>query len=111
MEEFNKWENFIMVEENKLITIRLLVEHGKNDLKDSVYYIMRRLMTNKVAVNFNLKECNRKGVQIEKNKFVGTRTYDLVIAALKLHKKERVDRGIDFFYNKETADFHIAKTG
>lgn len=43
---------------------------------------MRKLMTNKVAVNFNLKESNRKGVQIAKNKFLDTETYGLVIGKI-----------------------------
>lgn len=65
-----------------ILQIRLLVEHGKNELKDSVYCIMRKLMTNKVAVNFNLKGSNRKGVQIAKNKFLDTETYGLVIGKI-----------------------------
>lgn len=62
-----------------MLQIRLLVEHGREDLKGSVYCIMRKLMTNKVAVNFNLKGTNREGAKIKKKKFLNTISYGLVI--------------------------------
>lgn len=43
---------------------------------------MRKLMTNKVAVNFNLKGTNREGAPIEKKKFLDTVTYGLVIGKI-----------------------------
>lgn len=62
-----------------MLQIRLLVEHGREDLKGSVYCIMRKLMTNKVAVNFNLKGTNREGAKIQKKKFLNTISYGLII--------------------------------
>jgi len=43
---------------------------------------MRKLMTNKVAVNFNLKGTNREGVTIKKKKFLNTTSYSLVIGEI-----------------------------
>jgi len=48
--------------------VGLLAEHGKEDLKNSIYTMMRKLMTNKVAVNFNFKGINREGTTIKKKK-------------------------------------------
>nr|XP_012227062.1 PREDICTED: uncharacterized protein LOC105674946 [Linepithema humile] len=108
MEEFYNWKDFNLNEEKKLIMIRLLVEHGREDLKGSVYCIMRKLMTNQVAVNFNLKGTNREGAKIQKKKFQDTISYGLIIAALKRHSQERKDRGLHFVYNRETTDSHVA---
>ncbi|XP_029678709.1 uncharacterized protein LOC115244857 [Formica exsecta] len=108
MEEFYKWEDFNLDEEKILIIIRLLVEHGKEDLKCSVYCIMRKLISNKVAINFNLKGTNREGTRIQKKKFLDTISYGLIIAPLKRHSQERKDRGLHFLYDRESADFHIA---
>lgn len=65
-----------------ILQIRLLVEHGREDLKGSVYCIMRKLMINKVAVNFNLKGTNREGAKIQKKKFQDTTSYGLVIGKI-----------------------------
>jgi len=59
--------------------VGLLAEHGKEDLKSSVYAMMRKLMTNKVAVNFNFKGINREGTTIKKKKFQNTLFHGLVI--------------------------------
>ncbi|KYN08252.1 hypothetical protein ALC62_00763, partial [Cyphomyrmex costatus] len=108
MEEFNKWEECNLNEEKKLIMIRLFVKHCKEDLKGSVYCIMRKLMTNKLAVHFNFKGTNRKGVKIQKSKFLDTTFYGLVIAALKRHSQESKTRNLYFLYNRENANSHIA---
>lgn len=60
----------------------MLVEHGREDLKGSVYCLMRKLMTNKVAINFNLKGTNREGAKIHKKKFLNTISYNLVIGEI-----------------------------
>ncbi|XP_071578666.1 uncharacterized protein [Temnothorax nylanderi] len=108
VEEFYKWEDCHLDEEKKLIMIRLLVEHGRENLKGSVYCIMRKLMTNKVAVNFNLKGTNKEGAKIQKKKFQNTMFYGLVIAALKRHAQERINRDFPLLYNREMSDSHIA---
>jgi len=59
--------------------VGLLAEHGKEDLKSSVYAMMRKLMTNKVAVNFNFKGINREGTTVKKKKFQNTLSHGLVI--------------------------------
>jgi len=41
--------------------------------------MMRKLMTNKVAVNFNFKGINREGTTIKKKKFQNTLSHGLVI--------------------------------
>lgn len=46
---------------------------------------MRKLMTNKVAVNFNLKGTNREGARFEKKKFQSTTSYILVIGKICIH--------------------------
>ncbi|XP_025162275.1 uncharacterized protein LOC112590339 isoform X2 [Harpegnathos saltator] len=107
MEDFCVWEDFILQEEKKLIMIRQLIEHCTENLKGSIYCIMRKLMTNKVAVNFNLKGTNREGARYGKKKFQSTTSYILVIAIVKKHAQERIDRGLQFTYNREIADLHI----
>jgi len=56
----------------------LLAEHGKEGLKRSVYAMTRKLMTNKVAVNFKFKGINRKGTTIKKKKIQNTLPHGLI---------------------------------
>lgn len=46
--------------------------------------MMRKLLTNKVAVNFNLKGINREGAQVQKKKFLNTTSYGLIIGEIYL---------------------------
>ncbi|XP_018300473.1 uncharacterized protein, partial [Mycetomoellerius zeteki] len=79
MKEWNKWENFLSEEENKLLMVGLLAEHGKDDVKSSVYAIMRKILSNKVAMHFNLKGINREGTTVKKIKFQNTLSHGAII--------------------------------
>ncbi|KYN50231.1 hypothetical protein ALC62_04462 [Cyphomyrmex costatus] len=85
-----------------------LMKHGKDDLKSSVYAIMRKVLSNKLAMHFNLKGINREGTTIKKKKFQNSLSHGAIISALKKYRKDTIDRGLQFFYNRETADSHIA---
>lgn len=57
----------------------MLAEHGKDDVKSSVYAIMRKILSNKVAMHFNLKGINREGTTVKKIKFQNTLSHGAII--------------------------------
>jgi len=67
-----------------LLQIRLFIENCTEDVKISVYCLMRKLMTNKLAnkLNFNLKGTNREGARLEKRKFHSTKSYGVIIGKI-----------------------------
>lgn len=59
--------------------VTLLADYGCNDLKDTVYNIMRKLMSNKLASDFNLRGMNKKTAVKEKKKFKDTPSYNIIL--------------------------------
>lgn len=62
----------ILINIELIFQVSLLSDYCTNDLKDSVYNILRKMLCNEVASTFNFKGVNKKNLNVKKSKFKDT---------------------------------------
>ncbi|KAK3919773.1 Stress-associated endoplasmic reticulum protein 1 [Frankliniella fusca] len=95
-------------EDAKLGMVKYLSEHGLNDLRETIFFMLKKLISNEYAINFNLTGVNRKGVHTAKKKFDDTLPCIVLKAAVKQHSRTLAMRGDDARHKYNSSEFRSA---
>ncbi|XP_052131780.1 uncharacterized protein LOC127751773 [Frankliniella occidentalis] len=105
--DYSKFSTLCSKEDGKLGMVKYLTEAGLNELRETVFAMLKKLMSNEFAMNFNLTGVNRKQT-ISKKKFDGTAPFIVLKAAVKLHSNALKARGADSRHTYNSAEFRGA---
>ncbi|XP_052129910.1 uncharacterized protein LOC113207119 isoform X2 [Frankliniella occidentalis] len=106
--DFENFTSLCEKEDGKLGMVKHLSEHGKTDIRESVFNMMRKLMTNTLAQNYNYSGINRRGASVAKKKFAETTPCTVLRAAVKQHCRVLLGRGADSRHQFNSTDFKDA---